>query len=200
MSINFNCCPNLNLGLGSLCSCKEKPRTDSPPLDNGPHHNLMDTMGEPVTLVETEQIQFENIIPGHMEYLYLKIIKDQTVLCVAGGLLDDFRMTSQDFLGISLCSVVKNQELFGGCICPLVRKALENGTAYQFCFKLGKKERLICCSIYPCSIPGSISSVDCVIRPVVSGFRPSLIDKFVLPLDNSRNRPSNKSIKRKTNI
>ena len=195
MSINLNCCPNFNLGLGSLCSCKDKSETNSPPsspqpsipIDRSHFRSVTPTnvLGEPITLVETDQIHFENLLPNHSEYLYLKILKNVTVLFAIGGLMDDLHMVQEDFLGVNICSIVRNSELFGECICPLVTKTLENGTAYQFCFRLNGYERLICCSIYPCSIPGRISSSDCVIRPVVNGFRPSLIDKFVLPLEDS---------------
>lgn len=210
MTLNLNCCPNFNLGLGNLCSCKGKPETESPPPsptdpsvpDEGEvlrpglparartrGGTLIDVLGEPITLIETEQIHFESLLPNHSEYLYLKILKNRSILFADGGLIDDLHMTLDDLIGIDLCSVVKNPELFGGCICPLITKTLEQGTAYQFCFKVGAHERLICCSIYPCSIPGHISSADCVIRPVINGFRPSLIDKFVLPLDDTKSLP-----------
>lgn len=191
MTLNLNCCPNFNLGLGSLCSCKGKPETESPlppttPI--GDEASSMYSLGEPITLIETEQIHFESLLPTHPEYLYLKILKNRVVLCATGGLMDDLQMIDKDFIGVDLCLIGKNTELFGGCICPLVSKTLDQGTAYQFCFKLGSSERLFCCSIYPCSIPGQISSADCVIRPVINGFRPSLIEKFVLPLQETGKR------------
>lgn len=184
MSVNLNCCPNFNLGLESLCSCKKKPETESPspspPPAPGPASTRKD---EIIVLVENEQIQFENLVPKHLEYLYLKILKNKKILFAFGKLMDNFGMTDEDFNGIDICSISKYSELFGGCICPLISKTLDQGTAYQFCFKLGSSKRLFCCSIYPCYIPEQISSVDCVIRPVISGFKPSLIEKYVLPLE-----------------
>lgn len=190
MTLNLNCCPNFNLGLGSLCSCKDKPRTESPepinPVPMEPNSGIdatRDLLREPIVLVENEQIHFESMLPNHTEFLYLKILNDKKILAIAGGLIGDLKMDKDDLIDKDVCSVEKNQELFADFICTLVSRSLENGTAYQFCFKIGSSGRILCCSIYPCSIPGFVSSVDCIIRLVIEGFRPSLIDKFILPLD-----------------
>lgn len=193
--VNLNCCPNFSLG--TMCTCKGRPATESPPpsLGEPPPSTFVEPLGEFITLIEMEQIHFETLLPSHNEYLYLKIKKNKNILCATGGLLDDLKMEKKDFIGVNLCEVKKNPQLFGDFICPLTTKSLETGTAYQFCFKLGSHERTICCSIYPCTIPGQISSIDCVIRPIINGFRPSLIDKFALLGDDEED---GKSLKWKT--
>jgi hypothetical protein len=194
MSLNLNCCPNLKLG--SLCS--SKPRTESPPPEPSQITPVVDysdphRLGEPIVLVDNDPVFFETLIPNHREYLYLKILNTYCILCAVGGLLVDLKMKRDDLIDVNLRSLKKNQDLFGDFIYSLVSKTFENKTSYQFCFRLGRNQRILCCSIYLCPIPGHISSVDCVIRPIIKGFKHSLIDKYILSLNSEERDNSSRS-------
>jgi len=162
MTLNFTCCKDFKLT--SLICCKngnESPPPSPSPSPSPPPPRKI------ITLVESDKINFETLLPNHGKYIYLKILANETIVTAAGEFMNDLDMEKEDFIGKNICSIKKNTELFKECICPLFKRSMETGNTYQFCFTLGDNLRMIACNIYPCSIPGYISSADCIIRPVI---------------------------------
>ena len=169
MTLNLSCCQNVKFD--KLFCCREK--TETPPSTPEPVVNE-NTIG--ISLVESKHIKFEHLIPDHKDFIYLKILRDGVIISAEGDFITGMGMSREDLIGKKIKNIEKNRELFGDFIYPLFKKSIETRAMYQFCFKI---TRVICCSIYPCVIPGLVSSVDCVIRPA----RVELdIDKFVVEL------------------
>ena len=136
-----------------------------------------ESLGRVITLTVGESISFDSLLPNHNEYIYLKIKSAGEIIAAEGDFMNDLGMTRADFIGYHLNSIEKNRELFGEYIYPLFIRSIENGSVYQFCFRIDDTQRVVCCSLYPCTIPGAISSIDCVIRPAV--FKSDL-DRFIV--------------------
>jgi len=171
-----------DIKMGKLSCCGKKEEDDEPDFSVT---DLEETLGHVITLVDNDRINFDSLFPSHTEYIYMKIVSDEKIVSVSGDLFDDFGLAPEDLLDKNICSIEKNAELFGEFMCPLFRRSIKTGMAFQFCFSLDNEKRLFCCSIYPCPIPGMISSVDCVIRPISRGFKVSDIDRFILPDDEN---------------
>ena len=60
--------------------------------------------------------------------------------------------------------------------------SIKKGEAYQFLFNTTQDENPLVCSLYPCSIPGSISSVDIVVRQPQDIIEKSRISDFILKI------------------
>lgn len=182
MTLNLTCCRELNLS--SLICCKNEKESPSPSPVPSPVPSLIPSpvpsLGKMITVIESDKIHFNTLLPDHKEYIYLKILANERIIAAEGEFMDDLDMTKGDFLGRTICDVPRNSELFKECICPLFKRSMETGATYQFCFKIEDSPRLITCNIYPCSIPGFISSADCVIRPAIKGVFGEDMDRFVV--------------------
>ena len=176
MGVNFSFCQNVNLG--GFVLCKNKPEVDTPSPSPSVETNF-EMLGKAITLVESEHVKFNSLLPDHNEFIFLKILEEGRIIAAEGEFMDDIGMIKEDFMGREVCDIDKNRELFHDYICPLFKKSVETGSMYQFCFKVGINPRVICCSIYPSTMPGKISSVDCVIRPALYARD---LDRFVLEL------------------
>ena len=73
-------------------------------------------------------------------------------------------MKRKDIINKYIYKIEKNKIFFLDFIKPLLEMALEKGEAYQFTFKMSTENQNLVCSLYPCYIPESITSVDIVIR------------------------------------
>ena len=73
-------------------------------------------------------------------------------------------MKKKDIINKYLYEISKNKIFFLDFIKPLLEMALEKGEAYQFMFKINTEQKNLVCSLYPCYIPDSVTSVDIVIR------------------------------------
>lgn len=174
MSLNLTCCKEFNLT--SLICCKQGGKTTSP--TPSPTPSMSFSLGKVITIVDSPQVKFENLIPSHKEYLYLKILSNYTVISLSGELLDDLDMTISDILGKTICEIKRNGQLFKECICPLLTQSIKTGDIYQFCFTIDATPRIITCTIYPCPTPEGIHSADCIIRPSEKMIDRDDLDRF----------------------
>ena len=173
MTLNLSCCQNLNFSKFSFC--KNKPKTESSSLP----------IGKTITLVESDHIKFDSLLPDHKDYILIKILRNEKIVSAEGDFMNDLGMEKSDFIENTLSSLAKNRELFGDFIFPLFKKINETGLMYQFCFKVDNNPRPMCCSLYPCSTPGLIASVDCVIRPARFEI---CLDRFVFKSTRKKNK------------
>jgi hypothetical protein len=121
---------------------------------------------EDFELLKTNKKKFNNLVPSHDEYLFIKILNDGRIISIVGGLGKFFSMNSKNFLNKKLSDVKKNHILFNDFIEPLFNACIPEASAYQFDFMT--KDKKFSCSLYPCLMPGELSSVDIVIRPLKS--------------------------------
>jgi len=167
MSFSVNCCENINISKFNCFGRKTKDFSK-------------ESDEKEIFLVKSKIVRFEKMIPENNPYLYLKIMKSGEIISCVGNFSKELGIKKRKIFGKIIDRIKTPNELFCSFICPLFKRSIETGESYQFCFKFGKKQKLICCSIYPCSIPGSISSVDCVIRPTVVEMDPGEIDQFAI--------------------
>jgi hypothetical protein len=113
---------------------------------------------------QEENLGFHNLIPESDNYLYMKADKYEKIIAVEGDYLKKFKMKRKDIINKYLYEITKNKIFFLDFIKPLLEMALEKGEAYQFTFKISTEQQNLVCSLYPCYIPDSITSVDIVIR------------------------------------
>ena len=136
-------------------------------------------------LIESPHKKFEDLIPSSQDYLYLKILKNKKIISVDGNYIKNLLLTKEDLINKKLDSINKCSELFGEYILPLFETSIKNGEAYQFDFKNNNENRIMACSIYPCSIPGAITSVDVVIRNSPSIKNKLRLESFVIERKSS---------------
>lgn len=129
-------------------------------------------------LIKTKQKKYTNLIPKKEDYIFLKVLHGGEIISAVGKLLNLFKLKQQDLINKNLEDVSKCQVLFSDYIEPLFYSCLDNGVAYQFDFKI--KNKYFSCSLYPCSLPDEISSVDIVIRPSHNTEVETNTDKFIL--------------------
>jgi len=113
---------------------------------------------------QNENLGFHNLIPESDNYLYMKADKYEKIIAVEGDYLKKFKMKKKDIINKYLYEISKNKIFFLDFIKPLLEMALEKGEAYQFMFKINTEQQKLVCSLYPCYIPDSITSIDIVIR------------------------------------
>ena len=162
--VNIKCCDTFSISK-IFFSCKKKE---------------IDTNELTFELIESPHKKFDDLILSNQDYLYLKILKNKKIISVEGNYIKKLFMTKEDLLNKKLDSINKCSELFGEYILPLFETSIENGEAYQFDFKTSIENKIMACSLYPCSIPGAIASVDVVIRnspPIKNKLK---LDSFVI--------------------
>jgi len=147
--MNFNCCESLNISsINFNCSKDSKNQIE---------FNLIKQ--------EDKQYKFENLLPESNNYLYVKILKNEKIICLEGGLSKIFHMKKKDFVDIYLYDVKYHKEFFLDFIKPLFEISVDKGDSFQFMFSNSKIDEELVCSIYPCCIPGNhIASIDVVVR------------------------------------
>lgn len=133
---------------------------------------------EDFTLIKTKHKKYNNLVPSNHDYIFLKVLDNGEIISVVGKLLPYFGLKSKDLLGKPLNKITKCQPLFNDYIEPLFLACMEKNSAYQFDFEL--KGQKFSCSLFPCSIPVDITSVDIVIRPSHDVLTAGEKDSFIL--------------------
>jgi|TARA_B100001093_G_C26571196_1_gene903025 hypothetical protein len=152
MSIRFNICYNFHISKLS-CSCRE-----------GNNEEDIDPDEVEFILKESEKINFNDLIPSKEIYVYFKILKNEVIIAFTGDNLIEIPLQKEDLLNKKLSEIKIFPELFIDYIRPLFLNAIDRGEAYQFIFQTNITPRDIVCSIYPCSVPGIVTSCDIVLR------------------------------------
>ena len=152
MSIVCNFCYNFNISKLN-CNCKNT-------------ENEEDIKPEDVefTLKESEKICYNDLLPINEEYMYIKILKNEKIIALIGDPLIEIPLEPEDIINKKLTDVTVFSTLFIDYIRPFFLNAVDRGEAYQFIFQTNITHRNIVCSIYPCSVPGAITSCDIVLR------------------------------------
>jgi hypothetical protein len=169
MSVSCNLCQSFSIGSFS-CSSKKNAERDS-----DEEFSPDDVEFE---LIDSDQKKFEDLIPANENYLYMKILHNGKIISVSGSSLKEIPLEENDILEKNIDDIDIYKNLFLDYIKPLYEHALKKGEAYQFFFKTNMSETLIACSIYPCSIPKHITSVDVVIRYAHKSISETRISKF----------------------
>lgn len=115
-------------------------------------------------LVSNEEKKYHNLIPANDKYIYLKILDTTEIIAVGGELLSIFNLTSKDLINMKTDEITKCKDFFNDYLTPLIRSCIDDGEAYEFDFSTNIHSHIFTCSLYPCSIPEKINSVDIVIR------------------------------------
>lgn len=184
MSLNLTCCKEFNLS--SLICCKKGQEHEEDPSSSerglntfiNDRGNLEDNQNI-ITIIDITPYRFENLIPDHDHYLFIKILFNEIIISVEGEFINQLNMAREDFIGKKICNVKKNIDLFKDCICPLFHRSIETGNIYEFSFLINDNPQHLTCNIYPCLMSPKISSVDCVIRPSSKGISKNP-DRFVV--------------------
>jgi len=153
MSLICNICENFNISK-LVCNCKNKREIDD---------NITSSDVE-FSLLKSEKRKFSELIPNNDSYLFFKIDKDEIIISASCNNLLEMPMLEEDILGKKILDIDIYTIFFQEYIRPLFLNSMEKGEAYQFEFKTNITDKKLVCSIYPCSIPGMISSCDVVIR------------------------------------
>lgn len=146
-TVNFSLCNNFKISK-IFCFCGKEKRKDL----------------QFELVKQNDILGFHNLLPESDNYLYIKVDKYEKVISVEGEYLKKFRMKRSDIINNYIYKISKNKIFFLDFIKPLLEVSLEKGEAYQFTFKLNTEEQNLICSIYPCCIPGGVTSADIVIR------------------------------------
>jgi hypothetical protein len=153
MSIVCNICENFNISK-LVCSCKNNKEND----------NIIHSDEVEFSLLHSEKRKFDDLIPSNDNYLFFKINKDETIISASGDAFIEMPLTEEEILNIKLKNIKVYTIFFQDYVRPLFLNSIEKGEAYQFQFKTNITDKKLICSIYPCSMPGTISSCDIVIR------------------------------------
>jgi len=153
MSIVCNLCQNFTISKLS-CGCSKQKENDGE----------INPSEVEFTLIETKRISYTELIPNNDNYTYLKILKDEKIVAISGEFLLEMPLKKEEILDKKLYEINIYPVFFIDYIRPLFLNAIDKGEAYQFAFHTNITSRNITCSIYPCSLPGNISSCDVVIR------------------------------------
>lgn len=168
MSIVCNICENFNISKLN-CNCRK---------NNEPEHICPHEVE--FELIKSEQKRYSELIPTDDNYLYLKIIKNETVIALSGETFLEMPFEESDILNKKISEIKIYPVFFIDYIKPLFLTSMEKGEAYQFDFRTNITERLLTCSLYPCSMPGAISSCDIVIRYAHQAISRTRISEFAL--------------------
>ena len=116
-----------------------------------------------IILIKTNKIyRFDDLLPSS-EYMFLKVLEDNTILFSCGKLskklfgLKNRKLSNKNIKDIKL-------EIFNDYILNLKHKASIDCGAYQFVFQYKNIIEPYICSIYPCIVYDSCKSFDIVIR------------------------------------
>ena len=115
-----------------------------------------------ITLVKTPTVNYKDLLP-RKEYLYAKIMKTGTILCMKGDISKQiFRKTISRMINKNVKDI--NIEFFNDFIFNIIDVVITEKCAYQFAFQYKHDLRLYTCSLYPCFVFTNCESVDMVIR------------------------------------
>jgi hypothetical protein len=120
------------------------------------------------------------MLPESTNYLYLKVDEFGKIISIEGDYMNKFGIKRKNFIGTYLEEAYQLTEFFIDFIKPLQEMSIKKGEAYQFLFNTSQDENPLVCSLYPCSIPGSISSVDIVVRQPQNIIEKNRISDFIL--------------------
>ena len=172
MAVVFKCCDNFNISK-MLFSCKGKGKGKGEGKNknkNKNKNNKRDSFCEEedacvFNLVKSEHTTFKDFIPPTSKnYMYLKILSSGKIISMSGDYYKKLLMKPEEIINKKISSLTTGKTLFVDFITPLFEACVKNSEAYQFNFKCSDNGKTMSCSLYPCPIPGSISSVDVVIR------------------------------------
>ena len=139
-------------------------------------------------LIKTDsrkQYKFTSLIPDSDSYLYIKIDNRDKIVALEGGYVKRYKIKRKRFLNKKLSEIEFCEDFLLNYIKPLHEKSIKDGLAYQFLFTSTCHEKTHVCSIYPCSVPGSVSSTDVVIREPVEVFNSEELESFILQTTRS---------------
>lgn len=154
MSVVCNICENFKISK-LACICKNNKEED----EISPSTEI-----EFYLLAGGDKRKFNDLIPSNDNYLFFKINNDETVISISGESFIEMPLNKEDILNKKLKNIEIYHIFFQDYIRPLFLNSIIKGEAYQFDFKTNITSKKMSCCIYPCSIPGMISSCDVVIR------------------------------------
>jgi len=152
MSIVCNICENFKISK-LICNCK-----------NNKEEDIIQSEEIEFSLLPSDKRKFDDLIPTNDNYLFFKINKDETIISASGEAFLEMPFVEEDILNKKLRYIEIYPIFFQDYIRPLFLNSIKKGEAYQFDFKTNITNKKLICSIYPCSMPGIISSCDIVIR------------------------------------
>ena len=115
-----------------------------------------------ITLVKTHTVNYKDLLP-RKEYLYAKIMKTGTILCMKGDIGKHiFKKTISRMVNRNVKDI--DIEFFNDFISNIIDVVINEKCAYQFAFQHKNDLHLYTCSIYPCFVFTNCESVDMVIR------------------------------------
>lgn len=129
---------------------------------------------------DEKKYSFSNILPESNNYLYLKIDKNGKVISIEGDYMKKFKLKRQKIIKKYLEEIDTVPQFFIDFVKPLQEMSIEKGEAYQFLFNSNHDENPLVCSLYPCSIPGHVSSVDVVVRQPQDIIERDRMNNFIL--------------------
>lgn len=133
-----------------------------------------------------DQYAFTSMLPESNNYLYLKVDELGKIISIEGDYTTRFGIKRKHFIRTYLEEAPYLTEFFIDFIKPLHDRSINKGEAYQFLFNTSQDENPLVCSLYPCSIPGNISSVDIVIRQPQNVIEKSRINDFILKANGEK--------------
>ena len=127
-----------------------------------------------------KQYSFTSMLPKSNNYLYMKVDQNGKIISIEGDYMTKFKIKRKNFIGLYLEETTQLVDFFIDFIKPLHEKSINSGEAYQFLFNTSHDDNPLVCSLYPCSVPGFISSLDVVVRQPQDIVEKSRISDFIL--------------------
>ena len=135
---------------------------------------------------EGKKYSFTSMLPESNHYLYLKVDEFGKIISIEGDYMVKFGIKRKHFIKTYLEEAEYSTEFFVDFVKPLHEMAIKKGEAYQFLFNTNQDENPLVCSLYPCPIPGSISSTDIVVRQPQNIIEKSRIGDFILKTNGEK--------------
>lgn len=119
-----------------------------------------------ITLVSSDRIyKFKDFLPSK-DFLYIKLLKDNKIICCYGDLcLKMFSKKNKFFKYKDIKTL--DIDFFSDYIYNLKENSSEDCSAYQFVFQYKFNIENYTCSVYPCNTMDKCNSFDVVIRKIV---------------------------------
>lgn len=149
MSVTFNCCAEFKIS-DFACYCIRRNRKDKKEIT--------------FDLIHSEPKKYDNLIPANEDYIYFKILNNNKIISFEGENFKEMPLKKNDVIGKKIEEIKKYPDFFMDYLLPLFISSVKEKEAYQIYFSTSINSRMLTCNIYPCSIPGIVSSCDVVIR------------------------------------
>ena len=119
-----------------------------------------------ITLVSSDRIyKFKDFVPSK-DFLYLKLLKDNKIICCYGDLSTKMFRKKNKFFKYKDIKMI-DIDFFSDYIYNLKENSSEDCSAYQFIFQYKDVIQNYACSVYPCTTNDRCNSFDVIIRKIV---------------------------------